>query len=493
MPSLELDLGSEDEFPSKVLSDSESETSETLSELPDDEEEPVSPTSVEEFQVETDPSQPLSLPEVKERIERIVRQLTSSAQLPKPRSALLSVLAKDVSLLYSYTPELAQYFLDLFPVAEAIQFFEANEKARPLTIRTNTLKTKRRLLAETLISNRGMTIEPIPFTDLGLTVTASSVPVGATPEYLTGRYMIQSAASMIPVLALDAQPKERILDMAAAPGGKTTHIAQCMGNTGVLFANDSKKDRVTSLIANIQRLGVKNAIVSCMDGRALATEGVIPTASLDRVLLDAPCSGSGIIARDPSVKAKRGAQDFKELSALQKELLTAAIDLVKPGGVVVYSTCSVAVEENEAVVNHVLNKRFVKLEEFPLAFEGVHGLTSYKGKSFHGDLKKAQRFYPHVHNLDGFFVCKIVKLANGKKGNNERKTNRTAVEEVVWGDKELKSNKNMMEDVLDFSAPETQSQQPKKKSERPKQTAKTGFSQKRPFQSTGAHKKPRTK
>jgi ribosomal RNA methyltransferase Nop2 len=450
MPTLELDLSpSDNEFPSKHFADSSSETSEPHSELIEDENELASADESVEQKISTisNPN-PVSLSELKDRIESTVRILSSNtSSLPLPRVEMLQMLSRDISQVYSYTPELAGYFLQLFPVAEAIQFFEANEKARPLTIRTNTLKTKRRILAEALIA-RSMTLDPIPFTDLGLTVTASSVPVGATPEYLTGRYMIQSAASMIPVIALGAQPGERVLDMAAAPGGKTTHIAQCMSNKGVLFANDFKKERVTSLIANIQRLGVKNAIVSCMDGRALSKEGVIPAGSLDRVLLDAPCSGSGIISRDPSIKGKRGEHDFKENGKLQKELLTAAIDLLKVGGVVVYSTCSVSVEENEAVVDHLLKRRYVKIVPFELGFEGIEGLTSFKGQNFHGDLKKARRFYPHVHNLDGFFVCKLVKVAPGKKAGGKK--DRGAVEEVVWGDKELKKMSKMMEEVIDF-------------------------------------------
>lgn len=122
-----------------------------------------------------------------------------------------------------------------------IQFFEANETQRPLTIRTNTLKTRRKELAQSLIQ-RGVNLDPLAeWSNVGIKIYDSKVPIGATPEYLAGHYMLQSASSLLPVIALDPQPYEKILDMASAPGGKTTYIAQLMKNTGSVFANDLKK------------------------------------------------------------------------------------------------------------------------------------------------------------------------------------------------------------------------------------------------------------
>lgn len=129
----------------------------------------------------------------------------------------------------------------------------------------------------------------------------SNLSTGATPEYCAGHYMIQSASSFLPVLALAPQPGETILDMAAAPGGKSTYIGQLMKNSGVLFCNELKRERCTSLAANIHRMGVSNSVIINMDG--LELKGKLPP--LDRVLLDAPCTGLGVIARDPSVKVSR--------------------------------------------------------------------------------------------------------------------------------------------------------------------------------------------
>ena len=148
--------------------------------------------------------------------------------------------------------------------------------------------------------------------------------------------------------------------MASAPGGKTTYIAQLMKNTGSLFANDLKKERLRALQFNLYRLGVTNTAVTCRDGRKF---GSIFPSTFDRILLDAPCTGLGIISKDPSIKATRQMIDIYKNSHLQKELLLAAIDSCKVNGTVVYSTCSVSPLENEEVVNYALKRRFIKIVE----------------------------------------------------------------------------------------------------------------------------------
>lgn len=347
---------------------------------------------------------------VQKRMRHCVRILGNFKRLAeegRSRSEYVAQLISDIASYYGYNEFLAEKLFHLFSVAEAIEFFEANEVSRPVTIRTNTLKTRRRDLVQALI-NRGVNLEPIgKWTNVGLQVFESTVPIGATPEYLAGRYMLQAASSFLPVIALDPQPNERILDMASAPGGKTTHIAALLQNTGHVFANDANKARTKSLAANAHRMGCKNVTVCSYDGREFPKV----MGGFDRVLLDAPCSGTGVISKDSSVKVNKSDRDFMLLSHLQKQLILCAIDSVSPesktGGYLVYSTCSVTVDENEAVVNYALKKRSnVKLVDTGIAF-GREGYTQYRGKTFHPSVALTRRFYPHVHNMDGFFVAKF--------------------------------------------------------------------------------------
>ncbi|KAL9103094.1 MAG: hypothetical protein Q9163_001834 [Psora crenata] len=350
---------------------------------------------------------------LRSRMTETIRILDDFGRLAEPnrsRAEYISQFLKDICLYYGYSSFLAEKLFNLFAPREAFAFFEANETARPVVIRTNTLRTHRRELAQSLI-NRGVTLEPVgKWSKVGLQIFESQVPLGATPEYLAGHYILQAASSFLPVMALAPQEHERVLDMAAAPGGKTTYIAALMKNTGAIFANDSNKARVKALIGNIHRLGARNTIVCNYDAREFPK--VI--GGFDRVLLDAPCSGTGVISKDPSVKTNKTEKDFLHLPHLQKQLLLSAIDSVdhtsKTGGYIVYSTCSVTAEENEQVVQYALSKRpNVKLVETGLTF-GVDGFVSYMGKKFDPKMKMTKRYYPHKYNLDGFFVSKFKKL-----------------------------------------------------------------------------------
>lgn len=366
--------------------------------------------------------QPPNLTAIRTRIIEIVKVLEDFKHLAaegRSRTEYVDRLLKDICEYFGYTPMLAEKLFNLFSPSEALEFFEANEVARPITIRTNTLKTRRRDLAQALV-NKGVNLQPIGnWTKVGLQIFDSQVPIGATPEYLAGHYILQAASSFLPVIALDPQENERILDMAAAPGGKTTYISALMKNTGCIFANDANKNRTKSLIANIHRLGCTNTIVCNYDAREFPK--VI--GGFDRILLDAPCSGTGVIGKDQSVKVSRTEKDFIQIPHLQKQLLLSAIDSVdcnsKKGGVIVYSTCSVAVEEDEAVVDYALRKRpNVKLVDTGLVI-GKEGFTNYRGKKFHPSVKLTRRYYPHTYNVDGFFVAKFQKIGPSPHDDNQ--------------------------------------------------------------------------
>ena len=351
---------------------------------------------------------------LRQRITETLRILSDFSKLSDPtksRADYTSLLLNDICTYYGYTPYLAEKLFSLFTPMEAFAFFEANESPRPVVIRTNTLRTNRRSLAQALI-NRGVVLEPVgKWSKVGLQIFESAVPLGATPEYLAGHYILQAASSFLPVMALAPQPNERVLDMAAAPGGKTTYISALMRNTGCVIANDPNRQRAKGLIGNIHRLGCKNVIVSNLD----AKEFPKAMGGFDRVLLDAPCSGTGVIGKDPSVKTSKNERDFLALPHLQKQLLLAAIDSVnhasKTGGYIVYSTCSVTVEENEGVVQYALRKRpNVKIVDTGFGAFGSEGYKKYMNKRFDDKMTLTKRYFPHRENVDGFFVCKLKKI-----------------------------------------------------------------------------------
>ncbi|NXT73236.1 NOP2 methyltransferase, partial [Zapornia atra] len=359
-------------------------------------------------------SEPPDLHIIHQRIKgnmEVLQDFGAKREEGHTRQEYLALLRRDMAAYYSYSDFLLRKFMDIFPLPELINFLEANEVPRPVTIRTNTLKTRRRDLAQALI-NRGVNLDPLgKWSKTGLVIYDSSVPIGATPEYLAGHYMLQGASSLLPVMALAPQENERILDMCCAPGGKTSYIAQLMKNTGIILANDINAERLHSVVGNLHRLGVTNAVVSNCDGRQFPKV----LGGFDRVLLDAPCSGTGVISKDPAVKTNKDEKDILRCAHLQKELILSAIDSVnaasETGGYIVYCTCSVTVEENEWVVDYALKKRNVRLVATGLDF-GKEGFTRFKDRRFHPSLKSTRRFYPHTHNMDGFFIAKFKKFSN---------------------------------------------------------------------------------
>ena len=353
-----------------------------------------------------------------QNIVSILSDFKTKREEGKNRSTYMSELKTLCKSYYEYNDDICDLIFNLFPPNEAIEFMEASDSQKVLTIRTNSLKTKRRELAKNLIS-RGVNLDPLAeWSKVGLKIYSSTVPIGATPEYLSGQYMLQSASSFLPVLAMDPHPSEKILDMCASPGGKTTYIGQLMKNEGLIVANDFKKERIKSLFFNIHRMGIKNCIITNYDGREFAKL----YNKFDRVLLDAPCSGLGVISKDKSVKMNRTYKEILNNSKLQKELILAAIDSCnakgKGDGIIVYSTCSISVEENEWVIDYALKHRYVKCIETGIEI-GEPGLVKFREKHFHPSISNTRRIYPHIHNIDGFFIAKLKKYNDGPKIKGE--------------------------------------------------------------------------
>ena len=369
-----------------------------------------------------------------QNIVSILSDFKEKREEGKSRSEYMSELKELCKSYYEYNDDICDLIFNLFPPNEAIEFMEASDSQKVLTIRTNSLKTKRRELAKNLIS-RGVNLDPLAeWSKVGLKIYSSTVPIGATPEYLSGQYMLQSASSFLPVLALDPHPGDKILDMCASPGGKTTYIGQLMKNEGLLVANDFKKERIKSLFFNVHRMGIKNSIITNYDGREFAKL----YNKFDRVLLDAPCSGLGVISKDKSVKMNRSYKEILNNSRLQKELILAAIDSCntkgKGEGTIVYSTCTISVEENEWVIDYALKHRYVKCVEVGIEI-GEPGLVKFREKHFHPSIVNTRRVYPHIHNIDGFFIAKLKKYNDGPKIKGEIK------KEEKKGKKDIKNKK----------------------------------------------------
>ena len=212
------------------------------------------------------------------------------------------------------------------------------------SIRVNTLKVSREELKERLEKN--YEVNEVPWYDVALLINGRNLT--SIEEYKFGYFYIQSLASMLPVIALDPQPGDYALDLAAAPGSKTTQIAMHMQNQGMLIANDSSYLRLKPLRGHLYRLGIICCKITNYDGRRFPSK-----MRFNRILLDAPCSGLGSHHAHSNYSPNR----LNQMAKLQKELLIHAYDLLLPGGRLVYSTCTTRKEENEDVVRHLLNKR----------------------------------------------------------------------------------------------------------------------------------------
>ncbi len=313
---------------------------------------------------------------------------------------------------YEMKPLFEERMRMLMPNEEDFTAFSKIVHTRPQRfIRCNTLKISPDDLFERL-SKKWEIEQPYPEYPEIMLVTGQLTPgeLGNAIEHLLGYFYVQEISSMLPPLALQPQPGEFILDMCASPGSKTTQMAAMMENTGTIVANDVKLDRVKILVANLERCGVMNTVVTREDGvrvaERLGKEGYL----FDKILLDAPCSGEGTLRSSPKTFKMWNYKVVQKLSREQKKLFRTALKALKVGGTIVYSTCTHAPEENEAVVNSIVAQFPVKVESVTLPLQCRPGLTSWKEDSYSKDLTKCCRVYPQDNNSEGFFVSKFTLL-----------------------------------------------------------------------------------
>ena len=255
------------------------------------------------------------------------------------------------------------------------------------------------------MEERGWKLERVPWYENGYFVKTDDT-VGKTMEHSLGYFYVQESASMLPPIDLEPKKEEIILDMAAAPGSKTTQIGMMMENTGVIIANDVRMDKIQALAANTQRCGLANTILTKMDGRSFNKH----PNKFDRVLLDAPCSGTGAIRKSWKILKMWNPKGIRNLARNQRALIMAAYNSLKPGGVLVYSTCTLEPEENEGVVDFLLEKTNAKILKTNLKkIKTRPGLEEFDNRKYDSDVKKTVRIYPQDNDTEGFYVAKVIK------------------------------------------------------------------------------------
>ena len=230
----------------------------------------------------------------------------------------------------------------------------------------------------------------------------SKESAGKSMLHWRGDYYVQEESASLPVEVLNPQPGEKVLDMCAAPGGKTTQIAAKMENKGLLISNDDNAQRLKSLHANIYRTGSTVARVINYDGRRIPKE-----QKYDRILVDAPCSGEGNNARRTFESADE--HEYKNLSEIQQKLVENAEKLLKDDGVIVYSTCTFAPEENESVVKTITEETDLALENIETDVPHVRGVEEFEDKEFGSEMSKTVRIYPHHLQSGGMYVARFRK------------------------------------------------------------------------------------
>lgn len=270
----------------------------------------------------------------------------------------------------------------------------------PKAVRVNTLRTEPSA-AVVALREEGIGVDPVPW-DPTLLLLETDDP-GTTWPYVQGWLHGQEVVSALPAPILDPDPDDTLLDLCAAPGSKTSHLAALTDDRGILVANDVDLGRLSALRSNLDRLGVTSAMVTNRDGRHLEAQA-LDIEEFDGALVDVPCSCEGTIRKNPNALADWSEDYLAEISTVQRALLARAIRLTKRGGTVVYSTCTFAPEENEGVLTEVLSSESCRMVPVDLPIESRPGITSWEGETFDPAVKKAARVYPHLNDTGGFFI-----------------------------------------------------------------------------------------
>lgn len=296
---------------------------------------------------------------------------------------------REISLRHSHPQWMVKDWVQRWGSDFAASLCAANNKPGPLTVRVNTKKLSvNQFLAEA--DQAGLKGRRSQYADEAV-VFAGDARFSQLPGYKEGWFIVQGEASMLPSLCLEVQPGQDVLDMCSAPGGKTTQLAQ-LAHPGKVVACDLHSSRLKLVEENAKRLAQDN-IETVLGDAALLDQKL--NRRFERILVDAPCSGLGVIRNKPDIKWTRQPQDVEDLAQLQLRILRAGCNLLKPGGILVYSTCTITQAENQGVIHALLEERGdMQLAEPGLPEFGTEFVSTF----------------PHLHNLDGFFIAKLIKV-----------------------------------------------------------------------------------
>jgi 16S rRNA (cytosine967-C5)-methyltransferase len=322
-------------------------------------------------------------------LRNIVRNL-DGIRYPDPAEDKVQYL----SVYYAHPAWITRRWVERYGEEEAVKLFVADNERPGLSLRINRLKVEPGQFLQLLDQQQ---IQYTGSQYLGFFVKVRTLAkIGQMDLFRNGYFTIQDESAALPCLLLDPKPGDQVIDLCAAPGGKTTNMAELMENKGVILAVDRHEAKLNQIKGSAERLGLTNIKLIQADGTQMQLEPV------DRVLVDAPCSGLGVLMKKPDMKWKREFQDLPALIQLQLALLENAARLLKPGGVLVYSTCTTEPEENEEVVRTFLNRH----PEFLLENAGPfvsHDLVTKEG---------FVQTFPHRHGMDGSFAARLVKNTN---------------------------------------------------------------------------------
>lgn len=309
-----------------------------------------------------------------------------------------------LALNHSFPEWLAARWIETYGEATAEAVMAALNERPKTSIRVNRLRTGRRAVLERLAAS-GYDAEPSPLSPAGIVVRRGG-NLADTEGYRSGEWTVQDEAAMLCAEAAAPDPGMTVLDCCAAPGGKSTHLAELMGDVGTVWANDIHPHKERLIVDQAARLGLSAVRTSVCDAAELPRRH--EPASMDVVLLDAPCSGLGVIRRKPEIRWTRSPSDIDELAAIQQRLLAAAAELVKPGGLLVYSTCTLEPRENEERIARFLAQRgdFAPDCDWP-----EHVLTALRdaGIPAPSPANGAVTLLPHYAGTDGFFIARLRK------------------------------------------------------------------------------------